>query len=150
MWEEPDLPAAWEVWVRSTALHHFVADHAWVWPLSETLHYLGLSLLLGTVGMFDLRVLGMGRGIPPATLHKLIPLGIAGYIVNILTGIVFFSGFPEQYFYNPSFQWKAAFMAVAAANVAFFYLSQAFREVKMMPAGADAPFRAKIVAGTSL
>jgi hypothetical protein len=35
-------------------------------------------------------------------------------------------------------------------NVALFYLSAAFREVKTMPAGADAPFRAKLIAGTSL
>src|SRR5258707_8273630 len=101
MFEEPDLPAAWEVWVRATSLHHFVASYAWAWPMLETLHYLGLSLLLGTVGLFDLRVLGLGKGAPPATLHKLIPFGIAGYCVNILTGITFFSGFPEQYFLQP-------------------------------------------------
>jgi hypothetical protein len=149
-WTEPDMPEAWERWVRATGLHRFVADHAWVWPMSETLHYLGLSLLLGTVGMFDLRVLGMAKKIPPAALHKLIPIGIAGYCVNILTGITFFSGFPEQYAYNPSFFWKGVLMAVAGMNVALFYLSTAFREVKAMPAGADAPFRAKLIAGTSL
>jgi hypothetical protein len=118
--------------------------------MSETLHYLGLSMLLGTVGLFDLRVLGMARAIPPAALHKLIPIGILGYAINILTGITFFSGFPEQYAYNPSFFWKGVFMAVAGINVALFYLSNAFREVKTMPAGADAPLGAKLIAGTSL
>jgi hypothetical protein len=39
---------------------------------------------------------------------------------------------------------------VAGINVALFYLSSAFAEVKTMPAGADAPFRAKLIAGTSL
>ena len=29
-------------------------------------------------------------------------------------------------------------------------LTDAFREVKLMPAGADAPLRAKLIAGTSL
>ena len=129
MFEEPDLPAAWEVWVRSTFLHDFVASYVWAWPMLETLHYIGLSLLLGTVGAFDLRVLGMAKAIPPATLHRLIPIGIAGYCVNILTGITFFSGFPEQYFYNSAFQWKAVFMAVAGMNVAVFYLTAAFREL---------------------
>ena len=91
MWPEPEMPEAWERWVRATGLHHFVADHPWVWPMSESLHYIGLSLLLGTVGLFDLRVLGMAKAIPPSALHKLIPIGIAGYCVNILTGITFFS-----------------------------------------------------------
>jgi hypothetical protein len=150
MWSEPELPAQWEQWVRGTGLAHFVLGHSWVWPLCETLHYFGLSLLLGTVGLFDLRVLGLAKSIPPAALHKLIPFGVAGFVINLLTGIVFFSGFPEQYAYNPSFFFKGVFMAVAALNVAAFYLSDTFRQVKEVPAGADASWRAKLIAGTSL
>ena len=151
MFEEPEFPAPWEEWVRMTGLHHFVLEQGqWLWPTLETFHYLGLSLLLGTIGLFDLRVLGMGKAIPPGALHKLIPIGIAGYAVNALTGIQFFSGFPEQYFYNPAFWWKGTFMAIAGINVAIFYLSPSFREVKALPAGADAPLRAKVIAGTSL
>ena len=68
----------------------------WLWPFCETLHYLGLSLLIGTVGLFDLRVLGLGRGIPIQAIHRLIPWGIGGYVVNILTGTVFFFGIYEE------------------------------------------------------
>ena len=151
MFEEPDTPAAWEQWIRETGLHEFVLHNGtWMWPSLETLHFFGLSLLIGMVGVFDLRMLGLGKAIAPATLHKLIPFGIAGYCLNLLTGIFFFSAFPEQYFYNPAFWWKGTFMAIAGMNVAAFYLSSAFREVKALPAGSDAPFRAKIIAGTSL
>jgi hypothetical protein len=41
-------------------------------------------------------------------------------------------------------------MAIAGMNVALFYLTPEFRTLKMLPAGADAPFRAKLIAGTSL
>jgi hypothetical protein len=149
--EEPEFAAPWELWIRATFLHQFVIENGrWIWPTLETLHFLGLSLLLATVGLFDLRVLGFGKAIPPGTLHQLIPIGIAGYALNVLTGLFFFSGFPEQYFYNAAFWWKGTFMAIAGINVAAFYLSSSFREVKMLPAGADAPFRAKLIAGTSL
>ncbi len=91
----------WELYIRSTALHVFVRTYEpWLWPLCETLHYLGLSILLGTIGLFDLRVLGMAKGITFAALHRLIPFGIGGYVVNIFTGIVFFFGHPDQYFYQ--------------------------------------------------
>jgi hypothetical protein len=79
----------------------------WVWPTCEIIHYLGLSLLLGTVGLFDLRVLGMVRAIPPRAIHRLVPFGVAGYCLNVLTGIMFFSGHPDQYFYNDSGRLKA-------------------------------------------
>jgi hypothetical protein len=95
-------------------------------------------------------VLGLGKAMPPATLHKLIPLGIGGFVLNLLTGIWFFFGFPEQYFYNPSFQLLLTFVAIAGVNVAVFYLTDAFGEVKLMPGGGDAPIGAKLIAGTSL
>ncbi len=101
----------WEMAIRETALHMFVIRHEWVWPLCETLHYLGLSLLLGTVGLFDLRLFGIAKGIAPRFIHRLIPWGVGGYVVNVLTGIVFFFGHPDQYFYNPAFRFKLAFMA---------------------------------------
>lgn len=151
MFTEPELAQPWELWIRASALHHFIETYdMWLWPTFQTLHYFGMSLLLGTVGLFDLRVLGVGKAVPPATLHKLIPFGIAGFILNLLTGIWFFFGFPEQYFYNPSFQLLLTFVAIAGINVAVFYLSDAFQEVKRMPGGADAPMRAKVIAGTSL
>jgi hypothetical protein len=141
--------APWEAWVRGTALSHFVLTHAWLWPAMETLHYFGLSLLLGTVGLFDLRVLGLAKAIPPAALHRLIPLGVAAWLLNLATGIVFFSGFPEQYAYNHAFHFKLAFMALAGLNVMVFY-SGAFRQVRAMRAGDDAPAAAKAMAGISL
>jgi hypothetical protein len=99
MFTEPELAQPWELWVRATELHHFIAQNGmWLWPMFQTLHYFGLSLLLGTVGLFDLRVLGVGKVVPPATLHKLIPLGIGGFVLNLLTGIWFFSAFPNSIF----------------------------------------------------
>src|SRR5437764_8239052 len=141
----------WELYIRSTALHAFVRTYEpWVWPLCETLHYLGLSLLIGCVGLFDLRVLGMARGIPVATIHRLVPWGIGGYVVNILTGVVFFFGHPDQYFYNDAFRFKVIFMGLAGLNVLAFYGTTAFRELKALAPGTEPPPRAKMIAGASL
>ncbi len=142
--------APWEVWVRSTDLHLFVIRHEWVWPLCETLHYLGLSLLLGTVGLFDLRVLGMAKGIAPRAIHRLIPWGVAGYAVNVLTGIVFFFGHPDQYFYNDAFRFKALFMMVAGLNILLFYSTRLSDDMKSVSPGGRAGLIIKLVAGTSL
>jgi len=143
--------APWEMWVRSTWLHHFIVQYEpVVWPTCEIIHYLGLSLLLGTVGLFDLRVLGLAKGIPLASIHRLIPWGIFGYILNVLTGIVFFTGHPDQYFYNNAFRLKALFMAVAGANILAFYGTNLFTEMKKLPDAAIPSLKIKIIAGTSL
>jgi hypothetical protein len=116
-----DEIAPWEQLVRGTALHHFVYVYEpWLWPTLEILHYLGLSLLLGTVGVFDLRVLGLAKGIPPAAIHRLIPWGIGGFILNVLTGTMFFSGHPDQYFYNDAGRLKALLIVIAGINILVF------------------------------
>jgi hypothetical protein len=141
----------WEAWVRSTELHAFVRQYEpWLWPLMQTLHLFGFTLLFGTVGFFDLRALGIAKGIPLEAIHRLVPWGVAGYVGNILLGIVFFSGHPEQYYYNNAFRLKLLFMAVAGINILAFYGTTAFAQLKTLPASASAPLRIKIIAATSL
>lgn len=121
----------------------------WGWPICETLHFFGLSLLVGTVGMFDLRLLGVARRIPISALHRLIPWGVGGYVLNVATGSMFLVSAPDQYLYNAAFHLKMLFMAVAGLNVLAFY-STMFRKVKVLGAGADAPLAAKLIGGASL
>jgi hypothetical protein len=143
--------APWEVFVRSTTLHAFVRDHEpWLWPIMQSLHYVGASLLIGTVGLFDLRALGVARGIAFSAFHRLIPFGVAGWLLNLSLGIVFFSGHPDQYFYNDAFRVKMSLMAIAGINVLLFYSTGAFAETRNLPPDADAPRRVKIIAGVSL
>jgi hypothetical protein len=141
----------WEVWVRSTELHHFVQQHEpWLWPVMQTLHLVGFTLLFGTVGFFDLRALGFANGIPLAAMHRLVPWGVAGFIGNLLLGIVFFSGHPDQYFYNNAFRLKLIFMVIAGVNILAFYGTGIFKEIKTLPAAAPVPARIKIIAAVSL
>lgn len=121
----------------------------WGWPLAQILHFLGLSLLIGTIFMFDLRLLGVARGIPIAVLHKLVPWGVAGFLANVVTGYLFLTATPDQYVYNAAFQWKMLFLLLAGLNIAVFY-GFAFRRARETEAGAGAPPLAKFVALSSL
>ena len=137
-----------EVWLRSTELAN-IMHTAWAWPIAESIHFFGLSLLMGTVGVFDLRLIGLGRQIPLPALHRLIPWGIAGFVLNILTGICFFTAEPDQYLYNPSFQIKFTFLFLAGVNVLLFYTTM-FRHVKNLGPGENAPTPARLMGAASL
>jgi hypothetical protein len=121
----------------------------WGWPICESLHFLGLSMLIGTVGCFDLRLLGLAKRVPLAAMHRLIPWGVAGYILNICTGFLFLVTAPDQYIYNPSFHLKVLLMGLAGLNVAAFY-STMFRRVRRLEPGLEAPFAARVMGGASL
>ena len=108
-------------WLSHTTLASFMSG-AWEWPIAESLHFMGLSMLMGTVGLFDLRLLGLAKRIPLSALHRLIPWGIGGFVVNMLTGVCFLTTAADQYMYNPSFQIKLIFIVLAGINVIAFYL----------------------------
>jgi hypothetical protein len=122
---------------------------AWAWPIAESLHFIGLSLLIGTIGAFDLRLLGVGRRIPIATMHRFIPWGIAGFVINVSTGAMFLLTDPDQYIYNPSFHLKLVFLMIAGLNAGTFYLTS-YRSVCGTAEAYDAPRKAKAIAAISL
>lgn len=137
------------VWLQHTSLSSAVTGNPWIWPVLETLHFLGLSLLIGTIGLFDLRLLGMGKGLPPGLLGRLIPWGMAGFAINVITGTLFFVGEPANYVNNIAFYFKMTFVALAGINVLAFYLTMA-KKVEALGPSEDAPLGAKVVAVASL
>lgn len=131
----------------------WVQNERWVWPACETLHFVGLCLLFGIATVVDLRILGMMRGIPFEALHRLLPWGILGFGINLITGMLFFVADPAQYlkgdFFSKTgaFQWKMALIVLAGINVLYFTI---FDEVWVLRAGEDAPLTAKTVAVSAL
>jgi hypothetical protein len=144
-----ELLHALEHYLRATPQGEFLRTARWGWPLFESLHFIGMSVLLGTVGTFDLRLLGFARGIPYAALHRLIPLGISAYALNALTGFCFVSATPDQYLFNLAFRWKVFFFVVAGFNVLFFY-SRVFGRLKTHDPDASPPVGARVAGAVSL
>ena len=134
---------------EATGISYLLITFRWGWPIAETLHFTGLCLLFGCIGFFDLRVLGWAKGLPLAELHKLIPIGIGGYILNVITGVMFVTTVPDQYIYNPAFQTKMFFMMTAGINMLLFYRLSYKDLIKLGP-GEPAPVKAKVFVFISL
>ena len=137
------------LWLYDSWPSHFANNYRWTWPIAESVHFFGLVLLAGTVGAFDLRLLGLVKGIRPADLHRLLRFGMAGFGLIVITGLLFISGAPEQYFYNSAFHLKVIALTAMGINVLLFYTLE-FRTVRALGPDDDAPRAAKIMAGTSL
>jgi uncharacterized membrane protein len=91
----------------------------------------------------------MAKRIPIAALHKLVPWGVLGYVINLVSGSFFLMAEPDQYIYNPAFHFKMLFMGLAGLNMLGFYLTTSRRT--MGPgAGDEAPRAARMIAATSL
>ena len=125
----------------------FVTDQKWMWPTCETLHFVGLSLLMGVVLLIDMRMLGVVKNVSFAALHRLLPWAVLGFSVNAMTGMLFFAGRSAQYTTNIVFQWKMALVILAGLNALYFTMLD---EAWTLKAGDDAPLTAKVMASSAL
>ncbi len=138
----------------STGVNDYVATHDWVWPVCEILHFFGMAILIGSVGLVDIRILGVAKGVPIKSLERFVPLGVIGFLINLTTGLIFVGGNPvggpQEYLTNLSFQIKMVLILIAGLNVLAFYVTGIARQTDAVPAGGVAPMSAKVVAALSL
>jgi hypothetical protein len=106
-------------------------------------------VLIGTAGLLDLRLMGFLRGLPIAPLRRLFPWMIGAFTVNVITGVLFFTGSPFQYAHNIAFGLKLLFITVAGLNALLFTLTTAARTTAV-GAGMDTPPMAKVCGAISL
>lgn len=136
-------------WLRATSASEWINSTTWMWPLCESLHFIGLSLLIGIAGFFDLRLMGFFKRVPVAAAKALMPFALFGFGLNVVTGLVFLTGLPEQYASNPVWWSKVGFLMVAGLNAVIFETRLSSR-VMAIGAGVDTPRAAKIVGFVSL
>lgn len=137
------------VWLDGTWLSSFVASHWWAWPFAETVHFVGLCLLIGVIGILDLRLLGMARGLSIASVHRLVPWGVAGFVLNVVSGIAFVAADPSRFLPGGYFQVKLVLIVAAGINVLVFYM-KVYRQSMEWAPDADVPTDAKVIAAVSL
>jgi len=130
---------------------YFVIEYSrWIWPMIEDFHFIGLILIMATVGLLNIRVLGFLKKLPVRPLHRLLPLGLAGLAINVVTGMLFFIGMPGFYVFNWIFQAKIVAILFAAGNLILFHCTGIFRKWDKVGPGEEAPLYAKVVAASSL
>jgi len=107
-------------WIQATRLSQGIVSSLWVWPACETIHFIGLALVVGIVGFFDLRLMGAFKRIPLAAARSLMPFAVFGFLCNLTTGVTFLIGHPEQYVHNVAWWAKVSFLAIAGLNALVF------------------------------
>ena len=135
--------------VDGSALNQWIIAAYWVWPILEILHFFGLSLLFGGLLVIDLRLAGHFRRLDPTATHSLIPVVLLGFLINLVTGILFFFGDPLTYAYNAAFQLKMILIVCAGLNALLYYWKLS-PQMHTWTAQTTPPLIAKGVGYTSL
>jgi hypothetical protein len=136
--------------LEETPLAAAAREAIWLYPAAELLHIIGFVLLVGAAVMFDLRLLGLSRGIPVSALAAhLLPWSRAGLAVVAPTGLLMFAADATATAANPAFRLKLLLILAAGLNALAFHLGP-FRTVRAWDRHAPSPAAARAAAVLSL
>lgn len=109
--------------LEGSALGEWMRGSAFAYPAANLLHLLGLVLLIGGIGVVDLRLMGLGQALPLAPLARfLTPFAVAGLALMLASGVLLFAADAGPLLRLPLFGWKMAVVGVAVLNAAGFQL----------------------------
>ena len=135
--------------VEATGLARFMREAMYAYPITESIHIMGLGLLFGSIAVVDLRILGLGRRVPLRPLLRLaLPFSVAGFAVAAATGLLMFTAHAGDFLTNPAFLAKIVLIILAGCNAAALHAGP----LSVLRTGDDAvpPASARVFAFASL
>jgi Family of unknown function (DUF6644) len=142
-------------WLESSSIGIVVRESLWGFPMVVAVHILGLTVSVGLVIWFDLRLLGVTMpAVPVATVYRgLAPWMLSGFATMFVSGAVLFIAFATKAYGNAYFQIKLAAMLLAGMNALIFHYATEryiveWNESARPPAGARLAGAISILAWT--
>jgi hypothetical protein len=127
------------------AMRHWL----WLYPAVEIVHLVGIALLVGSVAMFDLRLLGCSKSMPiPALARHLLPWTWGALLLVVPSGLLMFSAHAADFVANRVFLLKMGLLLAAGVNAAAFHMG-AYAKVAGWERDAPAPGSARLHAAAS-
>ena len=102
-------------WADQTWISVMIRDSTWAFALIEVFHLFGLTLLLGTLTVLNLRLFGWGLGGYPlkSVATDALPWTFAGMAVSITSGVLLFLSEAMKCYGSLPFFVKMGFLAAA-------------------------------------
>jgi len=99
-------------WLEGTQFSALVRSELWGWPLALTLHAIGTALVIGLILVIGLRLLGLFKLIPYASLNRLFPVVWAALALQLISGFTLWMTKPTQYVVDVAFLLKFSLVVV--------------------------------------
>jgi len=136
--------------LEASGIARAMRESLWLYPGVEIAHIAGLAVLVGSVAMFDLRLLGVGRSLSVRALARfLLPWSVGALVVIVPSGLMMFSAHASEMIDNRPFMVKMLLLVIAGTNAALFHTS-VFRGAAAWDTGVAPPAMARVQAVFSL
>jgi hypothetical protein len=122
-----------------------------LFPWIESVHVLAICMVVGAIGIMDLRLLGVGSVDRPVSRisRQVLPLTWGAFGVAVITGSLLFMSSASTYANNWPFRLKMVCLALAGLNMVVFHTTT-WRSAGIWDTRRQPPVAAKLQAGLSL
>ena len=143
--------AALLAWLESSAPAVAIRTTVVAFPLIESVHVIGLTLVFGTIMIIDLRLLGLAWTRRPFSViaDEVLRWTWVAFGIAAVTGALMFITNAAMYYQNWYFRAKMLLLVFAGLNMVFFEVTDR-RSVIAWDRERSAPLAGKIVAAASL
>jgi hypothetical protein len=137
--------------IEFSGLAEWLRNSLYAFPLIESVHVIGLTIVFGTAAIIDLRLLGLASARRPfaALASDTMKWTWGAFALTATTGALMFTTNAHVYYENLQFRLKMAALALAGLNVLIFNLTAA-RDLERWNDARAAPMAGKVVGVVSL
>ena len=137
--------------LEASGLATRIRDSLFLFPLIESTHVIGLSLVFGTIAIIDLRLLGIAstQRSFQRMASDILKWTWAAFALTALTGALMFTTNASVYYHNFYFRTKMLLLVLTGINMLVFELT-AGRTIRRWDQAPSAPRAGKAVAALSL
>ncbi|MFZ0978631.1 MAG: DUF6644 family protein [Candidatus Acidiferrales bacterium] len=139
------------VWLESTRVAENIRVSTWLFPTIETIHVLSIVIVVGSIAMFDLRLLDLASRDRSVTeiYDDVMPWTRSAFVIAAIAGGLLFTSSATKYYQNIPFRLKMLTLLLAGINTAYFEFWTR-RGIAAWNHATRTPRTAKIAGGISL
>lgn len=132
-------------WIENTPVGILVRESLYGFQILAGIHILGLTVSVGTLVWWDLRLLGISMPRCPASelYRRLMPWTLSGFAVMFISGGLLLSGFATKAYGNLYFRLKVVALLSAGVN-ALVYHRVTERRIAQWDEAARPPMPARL------
>jgi hypothetical protein len=102
-------------WSENSGLGHWVRASKWTFAITEVLHLLGLTALLGAMLLIAMRLFNMAlqKKAVAELAREMMPWTLGALATVVVTGVLLFASEAVKCWRNPAFRYKMLFLLLA-------------------------------------